>query len=243
LLNSGKAEEALAAIDEALRLDPTLGPRYRLRARCLAKLGRKKEAAAAAARACELSPEDPLAYDTVADLAFQARRYAEAERAWRTALRLDPTSALRLNNYGAALDRQGRREEARDAYRRAIRMDPSLDISKRNLHTSVRTALGKGTLVVGGGAAVAGFKLLGIGAANSCAHVFTQASSSSDLSSFVPALIVILIVIFVIWLARRGWIAHRAREREADLEARDPELMQLYRQIDRDLADGRIRPK
>jgi tetratricopeptide (TPR) repeat protein len=234
LLNAGNPRQALTAVDQALRIDPTLGGRYRLRARCLDALGRKKEAEDAASRACELAPGDPLALDLLADLAFAAKRYPEAENAWRAALRLDPTSAHRLNTSGAALDRQGRKDDARDAYRRAIRMDPSLEVAKRNLHKSVRASLGKGSLVAGGGA-IALIKWGALGASG-CVHVLTASGAAS------VAIIVVLAVVGGA-LVRGALTARRARQHEADLEARDPELMALYRQIDRDLEAGRIARK
>ncbi len=147
--------------------------------------------------------------------------------------------ALRLNNYGAALERLGRKDEARDAYRHAIRMDPSLDVSKRNLHANVNRALGRGTLVAGG-VAVAFIKFAGIGAAtgaNTLRGLFDPSSMG------LAPVVVLLIVILAAWGGRHLWIAHRARQREAELEARDPELMRMYRQIDEDLASGRTRRK
>jgi len=239
LLNLGKAREALEAVDEALRLNPNLGPRHRLRASCLAKLERPKEAEDAAERACQLSPEDPMAYAVLGDLAFAAHRWADAESAWRTALGLDPTNAPRLNNYGAALSRQGRKREALDAYRRAIRMDPSLDLAKRNLHHSVRGTLGRGALVAGAGALWV-LKIAGVTAANGSMRFIMQSPGSGwrDVLAGAGSLVLLGAVIA---LARRGWIAYRARERLKDLEVRDPDLVRLYRQIDRDLAAGRIR--
>jgi tetratricopeptide (TPR) repeat protein len=242
LYKLGRCAQALEAIDESIRLQPSFAPRHVTRARILALLRRFKEAAQEAARACELAPENPQTHDAVADLAFAAGRYADAERAWRTALQLDPTSAMRLNNYGAALDRQGRKEDARDAYRRAIRMDPSLGVSKRNLHRNVRSSLRVGAMVAGAGG-IGAFKFCGIvaPALNGVAHATSYSSRNGD-GGVVFVLVAVLIVIGG-WAASRGWRARSARRREEELEARDPALMRMYRQIDADIAAGRITEK
>jgi tetratricopeptide (TPR) repeat protein len=235
LFHLGRYEKALASVDEALRLVPMTGARHHLRGRILEKLDRKREAANEAARACELDPQDALAHDLVARLAFAEGRFRDAENEWRTALGIDPTSALRLNNFGAALDRQGRKDEAREAFRHAIRMDPSLEVSKHNLHQSVRSSLGTGTLVAGGGAAVA----LKLGALHGITRVV---ASSTDTDWVLGVLCVVMAIVLVgMWVVRPAWVSRRTRRLERELEARDPELMRLYRQIDGDIAAGRIR--
>jgi tetratricopeptide (TPR) repeat protein len=236
LRSLGKHTQALDAIDTAIRLRPAFAQRHRVRASILAELGRRKDATEAAARACTLAPNDPLTYDLVGDLAFGAGRYADAENAWRTALRLDPMSALRLNNFGAALDRQGRKDEARETYRRAIGMDPSLEISKRNLHHSVRSSLKVGAIMAGGGA-VGGFKIFAIGG------VLQGAASAvgADGANTIEIVAIGVVVVLGILVGLRLRIARGARRREAELEARDPELVRLYRQIEADVAAGRLR--
>jgi tetratricopeptide (TPR) repeat protein len=144
LFRTDRPEDALAFVDEALKLAPDLPQRHRQRAYILAKLGRADDAWSEAARARELAPRDALSHDVIGDLSLAAKQYVAAEEAWREALRIDPTSAMRLSNMGAALARQGRRDEAREAFRHAIRMDPSLEVSKRNLHENVSATLGKG---------------------------------------------------------------------------------------------------
>jgi tetratricopeptide (TPR) repeat protein len=229
LLKLGEHSRALEAIDEALRIDPGMAARHRIRARVLAKLGRAEEARKEAQRACELSPGDATSHDLVALYAFKDRRWPEAERSWREALRIDPMNALRLNNFGAALDRQGRGEEARQAYRRAIQMDPSLAVSKRNLHETVRFPLKRATLfVVVGAVALVKLALRKLGGPSLAPRLAATTTGSVALGVFV-----IVTAAGLAWLARRVWAKR--------LAARDPELMRLYRQIDADIAAGRLR--
>jgi hypothetical protein len=148
---------------------------------------------------------------------------------------------MRLNNYGASLDRQGQKDAAREAYRHAIRLDPTLEISKRNLHENVGSSIKAGTVVAGGGA-LAALKFGSLGACNGVARVATSSSSSGGSGIALAALLVVAVAA-VVWLLRRAWGRQQVRRREEDLERRDPELMRLYRQIDADIAAGRIRKK
>jgi hypothetical protein len=142
---------------------------------------------------------------------------------------------MRLNNFGAALDRLGRKDEARDAYLRAIRMDPSLDVSKRNLHGNVRSSMRVGA-VVAGGAALGGVKLLVLnGAVQTAARLAGAGNEAGHVA------VIALVIVIGVWIGRRVWNARAARQRAAELEARDPDLMRLYKQIDADIAAGRIR--
>jgi tetratricopeptide (TPR) repeat protein len=237
LLNLGEHSRALEAIDEALRIDPGVGRRHRIRARVLAKLGRAEEARKEALQACELSPGDALSHDFVAELAFKDRRWADAERFWREALRIDPTNAQRLNNFGAAVDRQGRSREARQAYRHAIQMDPSLVDAKLGLHRSVRFPLRWATLVTGG-VAVALVKLGGLSVEFRVPPMTRGiAGLGESLGLGFGGFVLIVGAAGLAWLARRAL----AKRLEATIEARDPELMRLYRQIDADIAAGRLR--
>jgi tetratricopeptide (TPR) repeat protein len=243
LFRTNRPKDALASVDEALKLAPGLAQRHRQRAYILAKLGRADDAWNEAVRARELAPHDALSHDVIGDLSFAAKEYVVAEEAWREALRIDPTSAMRLNNMGAALANQGRREEAREAYRHAIRLDPSLAISKRNLHENVSAALGKG-VAVAGGAAVGGLKFCGAGVAKyaflgNAARVATQGWGPN----WLTVLLWIVLVLVLGGLAVKGVRILRARRLEKELEERDPELMRIYRQIDADLAAGRLRSK
>jgi tetratricopeptide (TPR) repeat protein len=204
-------------------------------------MGRKKEAAQEAMGALDLAPHDAVCHDLVAHFAFEEGKYLDAEHSWRAALAIDPTSAVRLNNFGAAIERQGRMDEARDAYRRAVRMDPSLAISKRNLHQSVRTSLGKGAVLATGGAIGAvkfgGLGILKFGVLNGVARALMLGWRDEG-----PALVAIIVgAAVVVWAGRHIWVERRAKRREAELEARDPDLLKLYRTIDADISAGRLR--
>ena len=124
--NLGRQPEAIALLDDALRLQPADAAARLDRGVALARSGRLPEATEdfqAALRA------DPGRADAHADLAAalgQAGQTDEAIAQYRESLRLRPESASTHYNLAAFLARAGRREEAMAEYREALRLDPGL---------------------------------------------------------------------------------------------------------------------
>jgi len=138
----GRQEEAIAAFQRAIELDPTLAaPRNGLGA-VYAGLGRQEEAIAAYRRAIELDPTDAAPHNGLGNVYADQGRQEEALAAFQRAIELDPTYAYPHNGLGNVYRDLGRQEEAIAAYRRAIELDPT-DAYPHNGLGTVYRALGR----------------------------------------------------------------------------------------------------
>jgi len=129
--------EALAAFDQALRLDPNLVLAYLGKGFALLHLERYAEVLAAYEQALRLDPNLVLAYLGKGFVLGYLERYAEALAACEQAIRLDPNLAPAYYHKGNALHGLKRYEEALAAYDQALRLDPN----------NARTYYHKGTVL------------------------------------------------------------------------------------------------
>ncbi|MFL5588082.1 MAG: tetratricopeptide repeat protein [Ktedonobacteraceae bacterium] len=119
LWNLKRYEEALAAFEQALRLDPNLASAYYNKGKALLDLNRPEEALAAFEQALRLDPNLTSAYHGKGAALWELKRPEEALAAFEQALRLDPNDALAYYNKGNTLERLGRNREAQRARERA----------------------------------------------------------------------------------------------------------------------------
>jgi uncharacterized protein YjbI with pentapeptide repeats len=119
-------EEAIAAYDQALRLNPNDAAVYTSKGIALANLKRYEEAIAAYDQAHRLNPNDVIAYTSKGGALIFLERYEEAIAACDQALSRDSNDALAYYNKGVALERLGRELEAQQAYERARQLGLSV---------------------------------------------------------------------------------------------------------------------
>ncbi len=112
-------EEAIAAYDQAIRLDPNYATAYINKGNALNNLKRSEEAIAAYDQAIRLNPNYATAYNDKGNALYDLKRSEEAIAAYDQAIRLDPNYANAYNNKGAALERLGRKAEAQQARQKA----------------------------------------------------------------------------------------------------------------------------
>ena len=112
--------EALAASDEALRLDPELAEAHVARGNVLALLGRNDEADESFRRATVLGPGLRDAWYSYARFLFSVQRYAEAAHAYEEAARLNPDDYDALVLLAMPYERMGEIEKAQSARKRAL---------------------------------------------------------------------------------------------------------------------------
>ena len=233
-----RGRDALAAADEAVRLAPDIAWGHGLRARCLDKLGDRAEARKAIHRALELSPRTAWLHRTRGDIELHIGFPNEAERGYRKALECDARDAVAINNLGVALQRQGRHEEAALAFKTAVLTDPTMDVAKENTHKAVNNLTGK---------VAAGIGVGGLGAAKLCAMGGvargvsvaggTAVSHSDDGGTIIAVILAIIAIVLVVYLVARP--IRRARG-EARVKKLDPQLWQMYQQLERDKKSGRL---
>ncbi|MBD2072115.1 CHAT domain-containing protein [Leptolyngbya sp. FACHB-671] len=140
--NQGKHEEAIAAYEIALELNPTLGTTYNNLGNSLRSLERLEEATEAYRRAIELTPTLVVAYNNLGFVLTQLGRPEEAREVYDRVNAIDPrlialrepdnATAEDYNTLGRVLRSQNRREEAITAYTRAIELNNQLAAAYNN---------------------------------------------------------------------------------------------------------------
>ncbi|MDE0609653.1 MAG: tetratricopeptide repeat protein [Anaerolineaceae bacterium] len=106
-LRRGRHGEALAAMDELVKLEPDVAAHYRLRAEILRLDGNLSRASRDYRRMTRLAPGDPGAWNGLSEVLLQAGRHQEALEAARQAARLAPGDWVASYNQGMIEDRLG----------------------------------------------------------------------------------------------------------------------------------------
>ncbi len=132
LSDQGRHDEALAALDRAIELEPDNEVTLHNRGVALNELGRYDEALAALDRALELRPDDPVTLNNRGWALDGLDRYDEALAALDRALELAPDDPVMLSNRGRALDGLGRYDEALAALDRALELRPDNPVTLSN---------------------------------------------------------------------------------------------------------------
>src|SRR5260370_705919 len=126
LYNLKQYEEALAAYEQAIRLDFRYAIAYSNKGNALYNLKRYEEALAVYEQAIRLDPNNAISYNKRGNALNNLKWYEEALAALEQAIRLDPNNAMVYYNKGDALMDLMRYAEALAAYEQAIRLDPSI---------------------------------------------------------------------------------------------------------------------
>jgi tetratricopeptide (TPR) repeat protein/protein involved in polysaccharide export with SLBB domain len=120
----GRLEEAIAAFEQAIALDPKNGNTYYSLGNVYSELGRWTEAVAAYQRAVSLNDKDVEAYNGLGKALVQRGMYAQAVESFERATDIYPKWAEPHFHLSQLYTRLGQTREAQDAYRRAIRLRP-----------------------------------------------------------------------------------------------------------------------
>jgi tetratricopeptide (TPR) repeat protein len=129
LREQGQYQEAIAAFDKAIELDPKHSTPYNNKGSVLNKLGKYEEAIAAYDKAIELDPKNAFAYNNKGVVLGNADKYVEAFALFDKAIELDPKYAMAYTNKGNVLNHLGRNKEAIAVCDKAIGIDPKLAIA------------------------------------------------------------------------------------------------------------------
>jgi len=133
LWNGGRRQEAIAALDAALRRNPDFPEALCMGGYILADSGKREAAFEFYRRALGFSVDLPVAWSNVGKLLFEDDRYAEALDSFDAALGLRPTDADLWNSRAGALRKLGRLEESAAATREALRLKPRFAEAALNL--------------------------------------------------------------------------------------------------------------
>ena len=137
--------EALAASEQALRLNPQLGEAHVARGNVLALLGRNDEADESFRKATTLAPGLRDAWYSYGRFLFSVQRYADAVRAYEESARIDPDDYDALTLLSMPYQKLGRPDKGLQAAHRAI---DAADRVLRNSPDDVRARYLSGSLLV-----------------------------------------------------------------------------------------------
>ncbi len=121
----GRTEEALAACEQGLVLDPTNAALHRTKGSVLGVLGRHDDALAVLATTLDLAPEQFRAYFARGVILLKLGQLEEALADFKEAYRINPAYTRALPNCGVALMRLGRLDEALKFCLCAVKQDPT----------------------------------------------------------------------------------------------------------------------
>ena len=121
----GHNNDALAAANQALTLDPSDTFALAAKINVLLRMQHRDAAAALISQAQARWPRDRAFTDLEGTMSYQHGDYARAERAFRRSLILEPDAVLPYANLSAALLRQARSDEALAVLQQGLRIQPS----------------------------------------------------------------------------------------------------------------------
>jgi tetratricopeptide (TPR) repeat protein len=133
LWNGGRRQEAIAALDAALRRNPNFPEALCMGGYILAASGKREAALEFYRRALGFKVDLPVAWSNVGKLMFEDGRYAAALDSFDAALGLRPKDADLWNSRAGALRKLGRLEESAAATREALRLKPRFAEAALNL--------------------------------------------------------------------------------------------------------------
>lgn len=125
-------EDALGAMNVALRIEPESDRAHAWKSRILTSLHRLPDAVRSAGQALELDAQDPFNWSTMAMIHIHRREWAEAERCARTALELDPDDQTAHHLLSQSLMIQGRGQENEGNIAARLAEDPENEIAHCN---------------------------------------------------------------------------------------------------------------
>lgn len=135
-------DEATNSVNEAVRLNPDLGPVQVALGRIHAMRGNTDLSFAALERALSIDPNDSVANQVIASIYARLGRLQDAEASFQKALSLDPKNPTIHDAYANFLSGQSRFEEAASEWQTVIRLAPDHYAAMVNLG-SVLTETGK----------------------------------------------------------------------------------------------------
>ncbi len=123
-LDRGAPDEAIAAYQKALELDPNLANANFNLGNALRDAGRTDEAITAYQRFLEKHPDDAEAHNNLGVVLAKRADLTAASRAYQRALELNPNLAIAISNLADLLCHQGETEMAIPLFRRCVQWQP-----------------------------------------------------------------------------------------------------------------------
>ena len=125
-IKKGGFEEAIAAWQKAIELDPAMTNAYEKLGKAFYTQGKFDKAGAIYRKELELKPEDPMIYHSLGVVYRMNEQFEDAVKMQMKALELNPTLALAHNELGLIYCKQRKLDEAIAAHKKALELDPKL---------------------------------------------------------------------------------------------------------------------
>jgi len=122
---SGRLEEAVEQLNEAVRIKPDYAEAHYNLAKAMMELDKPKEAVAQYEESLRLDPNDPEAHYNLGNALLALGKTQAAVDQWEQAVELNPNHAEARNNLGAAFAQAGRLPEAIDQFTEVVRIIPN----------------------------------------------------------------------------------------------------------------------
>jgi tetratricopeptide (TPR) repeat protein len=139
---AGHTHTALAAYDEALKLDDKQSRAWVNRGVVLKELGRAADAEESFRKALAVNSADPLAHINLGDELLVQKRYQEAVDAYRTAIKLDATLPNTYYSLAIAFAESGLYRDASRSWRKSAELSTALgtEQDKQNASRALENA-------------------------------------------------------------------------------------------------------
>lgn len=125
-IKKGGFDEAIAAWEKALKLDPTMVNAYEKLGKAYYTQGRFDKAGEIYRKELELKPDDPMIYYSLGVIYRMNEQFEDAVKMQTKALSLNPNLALAYNELGLTYCKQRKLDEAIAAHKTALELDPKL---------------------------------------------------------------------------------------------------------------------
>jgi len=144
LAELGQYEEAIAACDKAIQLDPTNADAYYNKGVAFDNLDRFEEAIVAYDKTIEIAPDYERAYNNKGYVLLKLGRYDEAITSLNKAIELNPKDAFAYSNKGYSLINLARYDDAIDYIKKALVIRPDFRGAKINMALALQKRGGPG---------------------------------------------------------------------------------------------------
>ncbi len=121
----GRFDDAVAACDSALRLDPANHFAWYVKAETLRHARRFQDARATLAEAIHRFPRERVFIDELGSVEYEQGHYEAAEQAFRRSIALEPDAVIAYANLAAVLMRQNRADDASRMLQRGLQLRPN----------------------------------------------------------------------------------------------------------------------
>ncbi|HHT9106239.1 MAG TPA: tetratricopeptide repeat protein [Candidatus Wujingus californicus] len=125
-IKKGMFDEAIAAWEKAIELEPTMANAYEKLGKAYYTQGRFQKAGEIYRKELELKPDDPMIYFSLGVVYRMNEQYEDAVKMQTKALDLNPNLATSYNELGLTYCKQKKLDEAVSAHKRALELDPKI---------------------------------------------------------------------------------------------------------------------